>query len=1302
MPAYFKIFNSFPSFVNEFEQNGATHTNPLPNYGSLMGAHLQDYCENRMSETPAGGYNNLVAFLASETSLTGINQSSLTGMCNHLSVAFGITTGTQGYALLDFRGNSWKYIVGDGIIGPTNITNSTAHTSTKASAIAILNHFKNQYPDIKWAFAGLPNLPHFTTYASVTGSSPTWATGLTNNGGANNHWDPTHPTLPPSTNETFYNWQYTPTALKSFYLTQSNNVSESILNASGWACPDINPTISDTSSFGRFMYSVTAKHVHSKDVVSLGVNYSSEQNRVFNIMPLVNSVYRSRESDMFDSPMGYFTDLSYLPGASGEIATIFSGFTGAFGPSGTSAFAADCIISIPTLKAGMLEPAAVAGSYGFVYQDTIPMMITIACTGSTQSDERMTQSIERARNFIAQQVYNTSDTTTIPWTTVATELKGHFSYETIAYQLRAISEAIPVGDTQWQSLYSEENPKIPTGPSSTIPNYDSSNWESDLPFTPPTLFGVAESCCPGQGACCVDGTFCFENTESECRDLEGVWSGGLFCANIPECVDLPPIGVCCFPGNPNCVETTESVCVNAGGVWDGNASCATSLLPPCITPTLGSCCDDEFNCVDDVAVEDCVGTWSQFPCGFPGVCEIVPPDLTGQCCVDGVCMEDMLQSACALVGGFWFFAECNPVDCAPIGSCCHPTNGCSDTTEGDCVGGTWDEIRCDSLNPPCIVDPFGFCCAGGLCTFKRKNNCESNGGVWHATDALCLASCETIGACCEVVGSISQCTATTELNCGGDWTSGTCSQVICAPVGACCLDDINCENLTEANCTTRGGLSWSQGVLCNTGDHTCAPILGSCCESSVCVFDVPESYVGCIPGTWTSFAEGGGCNDGTTNCDPVGGCCVGASCSDQLKSVCEDTGPFGIGGVWHPELCSSGAFNCGEFTLFTLSGSCCYNDPNDGIANFVCLDMVPTPEESSRCTTGSAGGGLAGRFENVPCIRRNVPCEVNLNHSPCCTGGTCHQLTFANIPGVAAGIPWTTNSCKGGVFKNCKNCGNVPTGITQGTFQFANNGSQCPGLECVAVRWCAEDTSCDGENTFRICKEYLLEVGNCCASRCARNELPFDGVPESFVPVPPACGNTGPYPAPLAAPYDPNDTGITGYPADFCNQMIATMKCGEDGCGQCDDVITLTEQLRLCCSSPCRSTQHLGGGNGSTACSSSTPPCNCLLGPAWPVLDLLSSMTVSDAVKSSIVEDVFGFSGRSSFSTYRSQGNFQNNTIRYNTRIEQSLSLFAPQGSDTRLSYLNLKTNYTPTERIVSRIQSEFAFNRFFLPNSYS
>ena len=552
---YYKVYNCFPSFVSTFTQNGVETPNPLPNYGS-MGDHLQDYFDNRMGETPAGGVGNLVAFLGSEKSLTSIHQDSLTGMANKLSTSYGITTGTVGYALLDFRGDSWKYIVGDGIIGPSNMTNSPIYNSVKSSAVSILNHFNNQYPNIKWAYAGLPNIPQFTTFAPTAGSSFSWSPSLTNSGITNSHWDASHPTGGSAYGDVFTDWEHTPTELKTFYKNQTINRVKDILDVSGWMCPDINPTISHSTQFGRVMFPLVGKHIHTDEVVLAASTYAFSQNREFHVMPLVCTLYRSRESHVFDSMMtgsnAYFTNGTFVAGAvaSGTTASValevLNGFTA------NQSDAADMVISRFTLRAGMLEPAALAGADGFIYQDQMPILIDFACTGATeQTDYRMTQAIDRARNFISNTVYGTSNTDTIPWTTVAEEVKGNISYGIMAELLTTISESIPVGDPMWGVLALENGVNTPNE-SVGITAYDSIFWESNSQSTEPQQFYTSSeflaTCdCPDtdRGACCKDDQ-CADNVPaSVCAAQGGNFHKDQLCSDFTDTPGCAPFCYCC-------------------------------------------------------------------------------------------------------------------------------------------------------------------------------------------------------------------------------------------------------------------------------------------------------------------------------------------------------------------------------------------------------------------------------------------------------------------------------------------------------------------------------------------------------------------------------------------------------------------------------------------------------------------------------------------------------------------------------------------------------------------------------------
>jgi len=576
--SHFRVFNCYPSFTNVYFHSGKTGTNPIPNYGS-MGFHLKDYFENRMSETPVSGCDYLVAFLASSKSLTGIMQNDLTGMANSASVDFGITHSTEGFGLLDFRGDSWKHLVGDGIIGQSSTTNYQAYTDTVSAAVNILDHFSSKYPMIKWAYAGLPSLPKYTCFAPTAGSSFAWSQGLTNTPGAtNNHWDAAHPTGA-SYGEQIFEWSRSPSKLTTYFNTNSIDRCRTVLENSGWACPDINPVATNNTEFGVNIHSVVDHHRYTRDLVKIANDFATTQHaleRDFKVMPLVNSMLRSREIHVFDDPNGQFTNTYGMAfGASGEIVNFYSGFTGASGMGASGA--ADSDVSTEFLRAGMLEPAAFAGAVGFVYQDNIPLLVELACTGSTSISGDDAEATIRARNYIAKKVYNTSNTSLIPWNSVRNEVLIDLSLNVTAIQLRTFPESIPIGNGWALRSTSQTREQFPSE-SLNVEQYRSVRWkqcgsncstpanEGENPEYMPFRDGSDIECdcggggCP-KGVCCVSVGgigYCSDSyqgsapgsgiCENACN-LNGVggrfiaFSDPLFGAGIPKtCASLIPGG----------------------------------------------------------------------------------------------------------------------------------------------------------------------------------------------------------------------------------------------------------------------------------------------------------------------------------------------------------------------------------------------------------------------------------------------------------------------------------------------------------------------------------------------------------------------------------------------------------------------------------------------------------------------------------------------------------------------------------------------------------------------------------------
>jgi hypothetical protein len=269
-----------------------------------------------------------------------------------------------------------------------------------------------------------------------------------------------------------------PSKLVDYFKTNSVNRCLTILENSGWACPDINPVATNNTEFGVNVHSVVDHHRYTRDLVKIANTFAKTQHaleRDFKVMPLVNSMIRSREINVFDDPNGEFTNTYGMAfGASGEIVNFYSGYTGASGMGGSGA--ADSDISVEFLRAGMLEPAAFAGAVGFIYQDNIPLLVELACTGSTSLSEDDVEAVIRARNYISKKVYNTSNTNSIPWQNVKNEVLIDLSLNVAANQLRTFAESIPIGDGWSLRSISQRGEQSPAD-SLQVEQYKSVRWK---------------------------------------------------------------------------------------------------------------------------------------------------------------------------------------------------------------------------------------------------------------------------------------------------------------------------------------------------------------------------------------------------------------------------------------------------------------------------------------------------------------------------------------------------------------------------------------------------------------------------------------------------------------------------------------------------------------------------------------------------------------------------------------------------------------------------------------------------------
>ncbi|HIA72333.1 MAG TPA: hypothetical protein EYO01_06520 [Phycisphaerales bacterium] len=239
------------------------------------------------------------------------------------------------------------------------------------------------------------------------------------------------------------------------------------------------------------------------------------------------------------------------------------------------------------------------------------------------------------------------------------------------------------------------------------------------------------------------------------------------------------------------------------------------------------------------------------------------------------------------IGIAWLSSVCSSVKYGLAESDCCGSFGCSTDLTAHELGHGWGAGHCDctsfTMNPWITCsNQFTNGTISAINSFAGSLNCLTCGPV------------DPVGACC--VGS--QCVEVTEANCssgGGIYQSdnSACGEVSCvAPTGACCID-FECSIAEEVACISAGGAYQGDETGCN--GLTCAAPTGACCVDGSCSVT-----------TQSECANSGGTYEGdATNCSTVGcafgACCVGIDCSQTLfadcsgnwygdNTVCADTG----------------------------------------------------------------------------------------------------------------------------------------------------------------------------------------------------------------------------------------------------------------------------------------------------------------------------------------------------------------------------------------------------------------------------
>ena len=239
-----------------------------------------------------------------------------------------------------------------------------------------------------------------------------------------------------------------------------------------------------------------------------------------------------------------------------------------------------------------------------------------------------------------------------------------------------------------------------------------------------------------------------------------------------------------------------------------------------------------------------------------------------------------------------------------FGACCYGYMPCLVTTWDDCTatGGSYmgNGTECNS----CV----GACCSymGGCIVTDPLDCWYLFMGVFMGYGSDCDPDpCPPVAACCWPDG---WCSVTNEVACPGIWHPEwpDCGVAQCLPpTGACCFEHEDCEQLTQAACTTAGGLAWFVDLSCVP--NPCAQPIGACCyPDGTCA---PTASGDCT-GIW--HAEWADCT--VAQCpQPTAACCYpDGSCAVTEELACT--------GVWHPEWADCIVAQCPQ----PPAGACCF------------------------------------------------------------------------------------------------------------------------------------------------------------------------------------------------------------------------------------------------------------------------------------------------------------------------------------------------------------------------------------------
>ncbi|MDP7009667.1 MAG: hypothetical protein QGI78_08875, partial [Phycisphaerales bacterium] len=396
-------------------------------------------------------------------------------------------------------------------------------------------------------------------------------------------------------------------------------------------------------------------------------------------------------------------------------------------------------------------------------------------------------------------------------------------------------------------------------------------------------YNDGELCCEIDcgGACCFDIDAddllgCELLSEQSCEDVGGEYQG-----IESDCVSFAcaPEGACCLTSG-TCIdirEAGESTCADLGGVFQLGRLCVDE-------PCGGACCLESGQCTN-VTISTCfelLGTYqigvecADDPCGGSG-------GVFGACCLDSVESEAegtslnsgscvyVSQDTCSAFGGTYFAGQdCTDATC--LGACCLPKGGCEDVSIRTCMEQLYGEFQ--GAGSSCALiscTPRGGCCIDPDCIDLTEDVCLALDGLYAGDAIVCDSD-----------------------PCGGLTTPllGACCIANNAPDGSVIAGI--CEDVTDAQCTTLGGVFSGVGIMCSSepcGEGACCVTHSPTTPNGSDPLDVPIGF--CLEVNALICDDMGGEYKGndtlcdTAPCD-VGGCCIGdVRCEVITRGFCE-------------------------------------------------------------------------------------------------------------------------------------------------------------------------------------------------------------------------------------------------------------------------------------------------------------------------------------------------------------------------------------------------------------------------------